>query len=81
MNELSTQILDTMENSRLGQMSVHVLSKQSEDLGLDLDDLTKNDLPPLVDRLKSVLPFFLGDESYDLVVNIRKLGSNGLAVV
>ena len=81
MNELSAKILGAMESSRLGKMSVYVLSKQSEDLGLDLENLGQKDVPRLADKLSLVLPFFLGVETKELVTNIRKLGDNGIAVM
>ena len=70
-----------MEQSPLGGMSVHILSKQTSDLGLDLDNITSKDLMSLADQLSNVLPFFLGKETKDIVVNIRKLRNNGMAVI
>ena len=81
MNDLGTRILNVMEQSPLGRMSVHILSKQTNDLGLDLDNITSKDLISLTDQLSIVLPFFLGEDSKDIVVNIRRLGNNGMAVV
>lgn len=65
----------------MGRMSVHILSKQTNDLGLDLENITSKDLIPLADQLSNVLPFFLGEDTRDIVVNIRRLGNNEMAVV
>jgi hypothetical protein len=73
MNELGDNLLEVMEASTLGKMSVHVLNKQSEDLGIDLDLINKKDLRDLIKRLEDILPFFLGDESRAVLAKIRKL--------
>ena len=73
MNELGTGILRIMESSSLGRMSVYILSKQTIDLGLDLNKITQDDIPVLTNRLKTVLPFFLADETEIVVRNIKKL--------
>lgn len=70
-----------MEQSPLGTMSVYILSKQTSDLGLDLENITSKEVIVLADQLSTVLPFFLGEDTRDIVVNIRRLGNNGMAVV
>ena len=81
MNDLGTRILNVMEQSSLGEISVHILSKQTNDLGMDLEHITSKDLIPLADQLSTVLPFFLGEDTGNIVVNIRRLGNKGMAVV
>ena len=73
MNDISTNVLKAMESSSLGRMSIYVLSKQSLDLGIDMDNMSPDDLPVLASRLKSVLPFFLGEETDMVLIQIRKL--------
>ena len=73
MNELGQNVLSIMENSLLGKMSVHVLKKQSEDAGLDLEDITATDIPKLVERLKTVLPFFIGNDAQLVLTRINRL--------
>lgn len=70
-----------MEQSPLGTMSVYILSKQTNVLGLDLENITSKEVIVLADQLSTVLPFFLGEDTRDIVVNIRRLGNNGMAVV
>ena len=77
MNELGQNVLTALEKSTLGKMSIHVLKKQSVDAGIDLNDITRGDIPRLVERLKAVLPFFIGEESGNVLINIKKLGNNG----
>ena len=81
MNELGTGILRIMEGSSLGRMSVYILSKQTKDLGFDLNDISSDEVSILAIRLKTVLPFFLADETEDIVRNIRKLAANGNTVM
>ena len=73
MNDLGESILAVMEASTLGKMSIHVLNKQSQDLGINLDYITKKDVSELIRRLEDILPFFLGEEAKDVLKNIRKL--------
>jgi hypothetical protein len=80
MNELGTNVLKVMEGSSLGLMSVYVLSKQSSDLGLDLNTIDSNGVVRLSTKLKTVLPFFLGDETDEVLMQIRKI-ANGDKVV
>ncbi|MCK5310076.1 MAG: hypothetical protein KAJ33_03445 [Thermoplasmata archaeon] len=81
MNELGTGILKIMEGSSLGRMSVYILSKQTTDLGLDLNNITPDQVSVLAIRLKTVLPFFLADETEDIVKNIKRLATNGNMVM
>ena len=77
MNDLGKDVLNIMEGSQLGNMSIHVLTKQTNDAGINLETLTSNDIPILTQRLQGVLPFFMGDNSRDVLINIRKLVMNG----
>ncbi len=76
MNALGTDVLKVMESSSLGRMSIYVLSKQTSDLGIDLDNLSHDDLQKLTGRLKLVLPFFLASETDEVLNKIRKLSNN-----
>ena len=76
MNALGTDVLKAMESSSLGRMSIYVLSKQTSDLGIDLENLSHADLPKLTSRLKAVLPFFLANETDEVLNKIRKLNNN-----
>ena len=81
MNELGTGILEVMESSSLGSMSVYILSKQTRDLGINLESISQDDATILVNRLKAVLPFFLADETSELIINIRKYLNNKNTVI
>lgn len=80
MNELSSSVLKAMESSSLGRMSIYVLSKQGMDLGIDVNNMEPGDLPKVTARLKTVLPFFLGDETDEVITQIRRLNDNNSAV-
>lgn len=77
MNELGHEVLAAMEKSPLGRMRIHVLKKQSEDAGIDLENMGLDDIPRLVERLRSVLPFFIGEETGHVIIDITKLGNGG----
>ena len=81
MNELGTGILKVMESSSLGRMSVYILSKQTRDLDINLEVITQDEAIVLVGRLKTVLPFFLADETNELIIKIRKFVNNGNMVI
>ena len=76
MNDLGIRLLKAMESSPLGHMSIFVLSKQSSDLGIDLEVLDRKDVAKLAARLRIVLPFFLGEETKEVMAQIYKLGNN-----
>ena len=76
MNELGIGILKVMESSSLGRMSVYILSKQTKDLGINLDAISQDEAIVLVGRLKTVLPFFLADETNEVIINIKKYVTN-----
>jgi hypothetical protein len=80
MNELGTSVLKAMESSSLGRMSIYVLSKQTSDLGIDLDNISPEDVAKLTARLKTVLPFFLADETDSVLTKIRKVINEHSAV-
>lgn len=75
MNDLGSKVLEAMESSSLGRMSIYVLSKQSMDLGIDLDDMDAGDVARIAERLKSILPFFLGDEANTVITKIRRISN------
>ncbi|MCK4757455.1 MAG: hypothetical protein KAS67_03285 [Thermoplasmata archaeon] len=77
MNDLGKNVLGIMEDSNLGVMSIHVLKKQSGDAGIDLNSLNSRDIQTLMDKLKIVLPFFIGDEASQVLTKIKRLGDNG----
>ena len=81
MNDLGANVLKAMEGSSLGRMSVYVLSKQCLDLGIDLDNMSQGDVNKLASRLRSVLPFFLGDETERVLSQIRRLINNETRVM
>ena len=81
MNELGTGILEVMESSSLGRMSVYILSKQTKDLGINLDTISSDEAIVLVGRLKTVLPFFLAHETNEVIINIRKFVSKTNMVI
>jgi hypothetical protein len=81
MGTLGDGILAVMESSTLGNMSIHVLKKQSGDMGVDLNHLTEKDFNKLVKRLEEILPFFLGKETGYVLAKIRKLGNIELRVM
>ena len=76
MNDLGESILAVMEDSTLGKMSIYVLNKQSYDIGIDLETISKKELVTLTKRLDDILPFFLGEEAKVVLSKIRKLGNN-----
>ena len=81
MNELGTGILEVLENSSLGRMSVYILSKQTRDMGINLESISSDEAVLLMGRLKTVLPFFLADETNEVIMNIRKFVSNKNMVI
>ena len=76
MNDLGTGVLKAMESSSLGRMSIYVLNKQSQDLGIDIENIAPEEVVKLTARLRSVLPFFLGDETETVINEIRRLTNN-----
>ena len=81
MNDVAVGILESMENSSMGRMSIFVLKKQSADMGIDLDNVTVDQAAMLTERLKDVLPFFLADETDEVIMNIRKHVNNRNMVI
>jgi hypothetical protein len=81
MNDLGSRILQVLEGSPLGDMSIFVLNKQSADIGINLDSLSSKDVPPLVDRLGQVLPFFLGESTNNVLIDIKRITNIDTAVI
>ena len=77
MNELGKRVLSIMEASPLGKMSVYVLQKQTADAGIDLEAMMPEDVPRITSKLKDVLPFFIGDETQNVIRKLGKLKENG----
>ena len=81
MNELGTGLLKVLESSSLGRMSVYVITKQSHDLGIDLDTISPVEAGRLVSKLGNVLPFFLADETNEVITNMKRFVNNGNMVM
>lgn len=79
MNDLGAKVLEAMERSALGRMSIYILSKQSMDLGIDMDDMGRDDVAKLAERMRSVLPFFLGEDADSVINQIRRISSQEAA--
>ena len=62
-------------------MSVYILSKQTKDLGINLEAISQDEANVLLARLKAVLPFFLADETNEVILNIRKFVRNENMVI
>jgi hypothetical protein len=73
MNELSMKVLGIMEESPLGDMSIFVLKKQCSDAGLDPDEMGPEDIVTISEKMRSVLPFFIGERADCVVNRIRRL--------
>ncbi|MFO7619197.1 MAG: hypothetical protein R6W91_06025 [Thermoplasmata archaeon] len=80
MNDLGVNVLKVMEGSSLGRMSIYILSKQSLDLGIDMENMSPQDIAKLASRLKTVLPFFLGEETETVLTQIRRLTNDKVVV-
>ncbi len=70
MNKISRKILKALEQSPLGPLSVHFLAKQCEDSGLDVTTLSIEDIPHLIERMRRILPFFIGKNAENVIQNI-----------
>lgn len=73
MNILSTKILKILENSPCELMGSHILNKQAQELDLDLDELTVDDIPSLLQKLEAVLPYYAGDATPGIIEAVAKL--------
>ncbi len=73
MNALSRQILRTLEETPLKDMSIHFLKKQCEETGIDVENIKKEDLDPLMERFKRILPFFIGKRTEEVIKKIYDL--------
>ncbi len=73
MNILSTKILKILENSPCELMGSHILNKQAQELDLDLEGLTVDDIPALIKKLEAVLPYYAGDATQGVIEAIEKL--------
>ena len=78
MNSLARQILKILEDTPLKTMSVHLLNKQCEEAGLDLDEMKVEDLPTLISRLEKILPFFIGSNTKMVLKHLKELNTGGM---
>ena len=79
MNTLGRKILRILETSPMGPMSVHFLNKQCEQANIDMETIDLHDIPRLSDRLKTILPFFIGKNTEGVLVQIEKLKDEPLS--
>lgn len=73
MNSLGRRIVQTMQESPVGNMSIFIYTKQCQDAGIDPDSIRPEQLPLLVQRLNEVLPYFAGKKSFEIVQKISML--------
>lgn len=74
MNALAHRMLKIMESTPLRRNAVHLLRKQCKDVGVDFEKIKKEDVHKVAERLRRVLPFFIGEMAVDVVEKIEKLG-------
>jgi hypothetical protein len=77
MNTLGRQMLRILEETPLKTMSVHMLNKQCEESGINIDDLKPQDLPILISRLEKILPFFIGNNTRKVIRQLQRLDTGG----
>ena len=77
MNALGRQMLRILEETPLKTMSVHLLNKQCEESGMNLDDMKAQDLPLLISRLEKILPFFIGSNTNKVIRQLQRLNTGG----
>ena len=72
-SEYSKKVEEIMTNE-LGQLGKFVIKKQCMDLGIDPDNIKKDDLPKLAKALGKVMVTFGGDEkAKEVEMKIRHL--------
>ncbi len=72
-SEYSEKVEEIMTNE-LGQLGKFVIKKQCRDLGIDPDNIKKEDLPNLAKALGKVMVTFGGDEkAKEIEMKIRRL--------
>ncbi len=72
-SEYSEKVEEIMTNE-LGQLGKFVIKKQCMDLGIDPDNIKKEDLPKLAKALGKVMVTFGGDEkAKEVEMKIRRL--------
>ncbi len=72
-SEYSEKVEEIMTNE-LGQLGKFVIKKQCMDLGIDPDNIKKEDLPKLAKALGKVMITFGGDEkAKEIEMKIRRL--------
>lgn len=73
-SELSKKVEEIMTNE-LGQLGKFVIKKQCMDLGIDPDNIKKEDIPKLARALGKVMITFGGeDKAKEVEMKIRRLG-------
>ncbi len=73
-SELSKKVEEIMTNE-LGQLGKFVIKKQCRDLGIDPDNIKKEDIPKLARALGKVMITFGGeDKAKEVEMKIRRLG-------
>ena len=78
MNRLGRKVLKILENSPMGGLSVHFLSKQCDEMKIDLNSITSSDLSKLSGRMENILPFFIGRNAEGVIEKIQKLESDDI---
>ena len=73
MNALANRLLRILQNSPLGDMSEHLLLKQANDSGLDLNRLKVEQLDTICVRFEKILPFFIGNKTAFVIEKIKTL--------
>ena len=73
MNAIARKVLRILEESPMGDLSVHFLRKQCAEASLEFDSLDHDDLAVLAKRLERILPFFIGKSTASVLEAITLL--------
>ena len=69
MNDLSKELLQLTEK-RVPSMGKFILKKQCEDMGIDFENISKEDIEELAEKMANAVEMFLGYEESHKIRNL-----------